>query len=78
MKNIKCNYFQHVQALVICELRKLYILMLKKFLYIKLTRYLDILQTWWVTQIFCPLRDIGIDISCNFTSLNSTSVGKHN
>jgi len=29
MKIIKCNYFQHVQTLVICEFRRLYILMLK-------------------------------------------------
>jgi len=29
MKNMKCNYFQHVQALVTCEFRKLYIFMFK-------------------------------------------------
>jgi len=29
MKNVNCSYFQHVQALVTCELRRLYILMFK-------------------------------------------------
>jgi len=46
MKIIKCNYFQRVQVSVICEFRRLYTLMFKtKFLYITMTRYLDIMQT---------------------------------
>jgi hypothetical protein len=49
----KCNYFQQVQALVLCEFRSVYLFLFKqKFLYITITRYLDIMQTPQVTTNF--------------------------